>query len=295
MAPMLRECQRLSYRIELMRRGRSPNPRVATQRLQRLAKFEPLSVTGLTVAGRDDGVGAQVQAQLSALAYCRRFGIPYVHSPLNSVEHTTGADEVERWERLFGIGDAEERLGDRSTTAIEDYVSTPALWREPAILRCLHMHQFTDADPDVYSGIQYELRRKYAGERSYGEQGIARVAVHVRRGDVSRSTNRQRYVSTEHVFETIRRVSSEVIGNGLRPKITLYSQGSPGDFADITESLPVDLQLDRDPLWTMERLIEAEVLVTAKSSFSYVAALLSEGAIYYQPFWHKPMSGWTVL
>jgi len=42
-------------------------------------------------------------------------------------------------------------------------------------------------------------------------------------------------------------------------------------------------------------MVTAKVLVTAKSSFSYSAALLSEGVVYYIPFWHQPLDEWVVL
>lgn len=32
----------------------------------------------------------------------------------------------------------------------------------------------------------------------------------------------------------------------------------------------------------------ADILIISPSSLSYVAALISDGEIYYKPFWHKP-------
>jgi hypothetical protein len=31
----------------------------------------------------------------------------------------------------------------------------------------------------------------------------------------------------------------------------------------------------------------------AKSSFSYVAGLLNEGIVVYEPFWHQPLTRWV--
>ena len=50
-----------------------------------------------------------------------------------------------------------------------------------------------------------------------------------------------------------------------------------------------------DPFTTLRHLTEADLLVTAKSSFSYVAALLNPGLVLYEPFWHGPIPGWIVL
>jgi len=157
------------------------------------------------------------------------------------------------------------------------------------------MHHFADSDPNVYRDILGELRRKYTGATLPALRGIARIAVHMRRGDVSESSNAERFATTESMVAIIERITAEVSARGLQPNIALYSQGVPHDFAALTERFQIDLQINQDPIWTMERLIESEVLVMAKSSFSYVAALLNRGAVYYQPFWHKPMSHWTKL
>jgi hypothetical protein len=39
----------------------------------------------------------------------------------------------------------------------------------------------------------------------------------------------------------------------------------------------------------------ANGLIMAKSSLSHVAGLLSKGSVYYEPFWHGPLSSWRVL
>jgi len=46
---------------------------------------------------------------------------------------------------------------------------------------------------------------------------------------------------------------------------------------------------------TFHDMVTAKVLVTSKSSLSYAAALLSVNAIYYIPFWMKPLSRWRVI
>jgi hypothetical protein len=40
-------------------------------------------------------------------------------------------------------------------------------------------------------------------------------------------------------------------------------------------------------------MVLADILVTGASSFSYTAGLLSEGIVYYIPFWHAPLPHWT--
>ena len=39
-------------------------------------------------------------------------------------------------------------------------------------------------------------------------------------------------------------------------------------------------------------MVLAKILVTAKSSFSYCAAILNPNKIYYINFWHKSLNHW---
>lgn len=51
------------------------------------------------------------------------------------------------------------------------------------------------------------------------------------------------------------------------------------DFARIG----AELFLDADALWTMQELIEADILIMAKGCFSYYAALISDGITIFEP------------
>jgi hypothetical protein len=42
-------------------------------------------------------------------------------------------------------------------------------------------------------------------------------------------------------------------------------------------------------------MISSDILVMSKSSFSYVAALLHQGLVIYEPFWHRPMGHWHTV
>ena len=41
-------------------------------------------------------------------------------------------------------------------------------------------------------------------------------------------------------------------------------------------------------------MVAADILVTSPSSLSYVAALISDGEIWYKPFWHPPLKHWII-
>jgi hypothetical protein len=84
----------------------------------------------------------------------------------------------------------------------------------------------------------------------------------------------------------------------------IFSQGKSADFVCYTKNdgdlekedrSDVTLHLNDSNEDTFIGMAAADVLVTSKSSFSYVAALFSDGDILHTEFWHKPCSWWTTL
>jgi len=76
-------------------------------------------------------------------------------------------------------------------------------------------------------------------------------------------------------------------------QINVYSEGEKEDFKELLEI--ANLRLDADVFETFYNLVQADILIMAKSSFSYCAALLSRGIIIYEPFWHPPLNDWFIL
>ena len=75
-------------------------------------------------------------------------------------------------------------------------------------------------------------------------------------------------------------------------KIHIYSQGDKKDFNFDND---VVLHLNENIEDTFTDLVYADLLVIAPSSFSYSAALLSDGIIYYTKSYHTPLPGWTMV
>merc|ERR1712147_298625 len=71
---------------------------------------------------------------------------------------------------------------------------------------------------------------------------------------------------------------------GSRLEFHVYSEGRPEDFGRLPEL--ATMHLDGDPLQAIADMVSADVLVTAKSSFSYVPAFMSAGVVLYQNFLH---------
>ncbi len=93
------------------------------------------------------------------------------------------------------------------------------------------------------------------------------------------------------VLRSLLSVKAAAKSAGRDLALTLFSQGSPSDFQAFADE-GCDLKLDMDALETMRAMIEADVLIMAKSSFSYVSALLNAGTVIYEPTFNPPLSAW---
>ena len=73
----------------------------------------------------------------------------------------------------------------------------------------------------------------------------------------------------------------------------IISQGKIENFQILKDNCEnTILHLDEPTEISFHQMVIADVLVTNKSSFSYTAALLSNGIIYYKNFWHKGSKKW---
>ena len=74
----------------------------------------------------------------------------------------------------------------------------------------------------------------------------------------------------------------------------IYSQGNIENF-NCYKNDDVILHIDEDVTTTFIGLVGSDILVMSASSFSYIAAILTDAEVYYLPFWHKPKKEWIIL
>jgi hypothetical protein len=268
----------------------------------------------LTCAGRTDGVGAQAHTMIAAMAFARCRGHRYVHTPFTEIAHgdRTMDEWVSAWEQLFNLGAGEEQADSAGARAMNYSAFHPQLYhaviRALDALRCGRLRPersgpgfrsffqpffyYADSHPDSYSALIPDLRKKYRCGRAQSWSSRLRVAVHMRRGDVT-PEHPGRFTPVGPVGSTITQLKSLLDARGMRYRLSVYSQGAASDFIEL-QRLGAKLFLDADALWTMQQLVDADILVMSRSSFSYVPALISEGMKLYEPFWHPPLADWIV-
>jgi hypothetical protein len=217
----------------------------------------------LTISGKSDGFGAQYYAVMTGVVYCMNRGYEYVHTPFNSMQH--GLNPL----------DMNEFVGFDNHVPDTTTLTFPIISK---VHNCKNPEEYFTQDAVKYLRNLYHTVPK-------PKPCPYDVAIHIRRGDVTeKSTNRWK----DNEFY------KQMLDNMLPDyTIGIYSDGNESDFVDLCRD-GVDFKLNYDVKKTYHELVTAPILVTAKSDFSYTAAILSENKICYVPGWRAPFSAWDL-
>lgn len=260
----------------------------------------------ITCTDRNDGPGAQAQAIMSTIAFARRRGLRYFHTPFSSVAWWPGRggiDYAKEVEASFNLGEDELGIEDcdarRVVTILPRRVGRLRIWFPGTLYKVQHCHAAMDRRPDDYATLLPVFRHRYnRGYRKFEYRepnDRLSVAVHIRRGDVGTNPALHiRHTSNENVFATVQSVVAALIASRAPYQLHIISEGDQSSFGRLAE-LEAKWHLECTPIEAIDRLIRADILVMSKSSFSYAAALLSAGIVIYEPFWHSPLTNWIAL
>ena len=253
--------------------------------------------TRITCSGRTDGVGMQALARMSGIHFAHAFGATYVDTPFKRVSKAPGemSEWIESWEKLFNFGKGEERInnGDYRIVEYPDYLSGKAKLDQNSVIRFQQCYWISRRYPDAFKEISPSLQEKFGLPQTRAAGDAVVVAIHVRRGDVGSNTNALRFTPNKKILKTIECLRQVSKSQGTSFRIEIFSQGEPADFTEFSDA-GCHLNLDTDAVWTMRKLVEADVLVMAKSSFSYAAALINRGVKIYEPTFNPPLSHWII-
>lgn len=250
----------------------------------------PISITCL---GRHDGAGAQALGVISALLWAEATGGRYLHTPFAVMDHAVSATYEEwaaRWERFMNLGHGERRV-PRSARIIpaRDLLNRPETLAKPGtVLAATYFHWREFQTPEALERLRPLLRRKYysrskSGVRIHrGASGGLMVAIHVRRGDITED-RRHFYTHNDLVMNTIEGVRAVARDLGRTLHLNLFSEGPAEMFAPFAAA-GCTLHLDRDPFEAFHNLVSADILVQAKSSFSYLAGMISTGIVLHERY-----------
>ena len=250
----------------------------------------------LTIKGKTDGFGCQLNAKLSGFAFCDNHpNYRYVHTPFSTVSHGyRGKEDVEKINEFMGIPDNRRGKKIHSVFRCMDKVfNNPNDWYTNKTLAKLRSWYWKSPKPNVSPDI----------------------VVHIRRGDIQkhrRDGNRYRRFQPNSWYN---KVIPKIASNYPEDfRIDIHSEGEYGEFISIFEDWPKDLIKrttlkicetnsttdDFNMLNAFHDMVSAKVLVQSKSGMSYTAGIYNENDVYFvlgnpdkgQKF---PLANWKIV
>jgi hypothetical protein len=236
---------------------------------------------------RVDGFGSQFQTLLHIIYYSSVNNAEYIHIPIQTIEHNYLNDPQY-------VKTLEEFMCVKMFKSIHDIdTSCTSNVRNITSAECRNYFQ-----EDVNRAMSHISLVTYKStfwnninENHYNNNKF-NISIHIRRGDVQPNYNSDRYTSNQFYLTQMQHLSEKYKDRDIL--FHIYSEGLESEFECFKTQNTV-LHLNEDVKTTFIGLITSDVLVQSKSSFSYVAGLLSKGIIYHIPFWHPPLSSWILI
>jgi hypothetical protein len=249
------------------------------QYLLQLSGLRP--IRKITCTGyRREGSASQALMIMNAINFARSSGLTYVHTPFTLINHAERPmqDWAAAWETVFNLGDGEVAC-DVGKREVVDYC-----YNHPTLELCFGWRGRRGELADRFKATIPDFKRKYYRNQSPRITDEVTVAIHIRRGDVTADRNKRRFTSTDKILRTTNAVRSILNARKIKYRIDVYSNGNRTELAEFSLlGAGIFANPNVDATWTMRELIEADILIMAKSSFSNYAALMSDGIRIFEP------------
>lgn len=230
---------------------------------------------------RSDGFGAQYQGIIYSIVVAEIENKCFVYTPFQSIEHNYENDPhyVEKIESFINIIDNYPKNAADHLVHYYDIVYLRSIF-ESRLDECLASESFQN--------LKHIFRQNK--KIPFFQNEKINIAVHIRRSNIHDCRIEGCDTPDEYYLNKMK-----IIRNKYRNKDLLfhiYSQGNREDFVSLYENEDIEYHINEDVCDTFAGLVFADILITSRSSFSYTAALLSDGEIYYQRFWCPPAKHW---
>ena len=248
-----------------------------------------------TTGPRTDGFGAQFQNIIADILYVyNNTNHTYVFPNIAGVEHNYTKDP-EFTERLV------KYMNLRTHFPLPSNVSA----REVNNISNIKTYPFVEANLSrlLKSQTMKDIKNMfYEGKTTPFDTQYYNVAVQIRRFNhvdirmAGADTPHSYYVGLMNHIRATHNSSDD-----KRPlRFHIYSQTTATDTEAVFKETycnnhtDTELHLNGDVLPAFHGMVFADELICSGSSFSYCAAFLSNGVVYYKRFWHRPADFWLI-
>jgi hypothetical protein len=237
-----------------------------------------------TVIKSYDGFGAQYQKSIQTYIFCKLHNLNFLYRPFDTVEHNYENDISynDKLEELINLKTNIENISNKKIISEINFNIIITFFDNNVDLCCDNLHMKFIKD------CYWENKN-----RNFFENDKFNIAIHIRRENIVDNGKAGERVTTPNsyyinIMNQIRRKYREK--NIL---FHIYSQGNIDNFKEF-ENNDVIFNINDDIIKTFMAFVSANILVISPSSFSYVAALISDGEVYYKKFWHNPKKNWIL-
>ena len=247
-----------------------------------------------------DGLGSQFQHIISVLLIAMKENCEFIYNPIQRIQHNYDNDPlyIQKVEELMNIRPFFDNIEEGNKNLPDDliYCDMDAKYY---IDKNIDAYATTEAMTEVRN-MFWENKIKYKTEKK--EHKI--VAAHIRRiNEIDKTLpylEPERFTTTyDYYINIMKKILQEhVLCEKTKEDVLefhIYSQGNIEDFDDFLCIPNLILHINENVFSTFIDLVQADILITSFSSFSYTAALLNENTIYYHKFWHEPMKHWKQI
>ncbi len=219
-----------------------------------------------------DGFGSQFHGIITAVIYASLNNKKFVYTPLKKIDDTIDSDLSKKEWLINFINNVEinEKNHDNHCKFYKKYF-------DENIFEC--------ANCVVLNNIR-KLFKANKNTKNYFHNKNLNVAIHI--NDIDTSSN---IINKSNNFypDIIKKLRTMYSSRNIL--FHIFSKGNKENFNVFTGE-DIILHLDKSTEDTFCSMVFADILVTAPSSFSYVAGILSENLVYYVPFLYKPLPHW---
>ena len=225
-----------------------------------------------------DGFGAQYIKIIYSYIYCKLRNLNFLYRPFSSIEHNYKDDSnfVEKLESFINIKNYIPNINNRdniNNITNEMYFLTIIPYLESNIdnifnsehlqfiKKCFWEHKVRDVFNNIKINVAIHIRRENTCDK-----GLAGDRV---------TTPNSYYLNIMNIIRAKH--------DNKNLLFHIYSQGDIKNFK-IFQETDVEFHLDEDICKTFLELVAADVLVISPSAFSFCAALLSDGEVYYKKY-----------
>jgi len=248
------------------------------------------------------GIGHCFHIWILGMIISEKFNCEFINSGFSS--KIRNRDTKISWEEFlnFGCGLKTEKdikkinlielprldLGHKKNMSKEELEETLSVWGDKIknskdnTLFILPQNQFVGVlSEDIYPRYNEYLKNCYwSKNKKYDFNNDKKnMVLHVRRGDISNTPNKNRWLETTSYLKIVDYIKSKY----ENIELNVISEGDKNLFNDLV-SVGCKLHLNKNDLESFNMMCSSDILVTGLSSFSVMASYVTKGLVFYHPF-----------